>query len=90
MELYDAIKEMRRLTALGQHFSFTFMSYYRSKQTSSGIVEVPRAKLRKRDRIENNQNAEIMEEYLDLSDNHAKEFYHCCLMFFNGIRIKLV
>ena len=80
---------MRRLTQIRQSFSFIFMSYYRSKQSTSGIVEVKRAKLRKRDRVENNQNADVMEEYLDLDTNHAKEFYHCNLMFFNGQKLIL-
>jgi len=89
MTQYQAIAEMRRLTKLGISFAFKFMSYYRTKQTSSGIVEVRNAKLRKRDKIENNENAEIMEEYLDLDTNQPKEFYHCNLMELNGIKIQL-
>lgn len=80
---------MRKLTKEGIPFSFSFMSYYRSNQTSSGIVHVPRAKLRKRDRVENNQNAEIMEEYLDLQNNQPREFYHAALMSFNGQKTTL-
>ena len=42
-----------------------------------------------RDRVENNKNAEVMEEYLDQDTNQAKEFYHCNLMFFNGQKLIL-
>lgn len=80
---------MRRLTGLGIPFSFVFRSYYRSKQSSSGIVEVARAKLRKRGKAEHNENAEIIEEYLDLDTNQAKEFYQPTLMFLNGVKITL-
>jgi hypothetical protein len=89
MTVYQAIKAMRELTILGIPFSFEFMSYYRSDQSSSGIVQVAKAKLRKRDQVKNNQNAEIMEEYLDLSTNEPKEFYHPSLMMFNGQKLTL-
>jgi len=46
IDLYSAIAEIRRLTKLDKSFSFSFMSYYRDRQTSQGVVHVLRAKLR--------------------------------------------
>lgn len=89
MTVFEALNEMRRLTGLGNPFSFTFMSYYRTKQISSGIVEVQKAKLRKRGKIEHNSNAEIMEEYLDITTNSPREFYHASLMSLNGQQVEL-
>ena len=89
MTVYEAIKAMRKLTKQGKTFSFAFMSYYRTNQSSSGIVQVPKAKLRKRDLVENNENAEIMEEYLDVDTNQPREFYQASLLFFNGQKLEL-
>lgn len=89
MTVYEAIKNMRELTKQGKSFSFTFMSYSRDRQTSHGIVEVRRARLRKRNKTEYNQMAEIMEEYLDLDTNEPKHFYQPTLMFFNGEKLTL-
>lgn len=89
MTVFDAIGKMRELTRQGKTFSFVFMSYYRSNQSSSGIVQVPQAKLRKRDQVKNNANAEIIEEYLDIQTNQPKEFYQCNLMYLNGEKLEL-
>lgn len=89
MTVFEALTDMRRLTKLGIPFSFSFMSYYRTNQSSSGIVEVSKAKLRKRGRVEHNENAEIMEEYLDLNTNQPKEFYQALLMSLNGQPVEL-
>jgi len=87
MTQYEAIKEMRRLTAAGIFFSFIYMSYSRERQQTQGIVEVHKAKLRKRGDKKYNQFAEIMEEYLDVNSNEPRHFYHPTLMFFNGQKI---
>lgn len=80
---------MRELTQVGSSFSFAYMSYSRERQSSHGIVEVRRARLRKRNSIENTRFAEIMEDYIDLSTGEAKRFYHPTLMFFNGEKLNL-
>ena len=89
MTIYEARNAMRELTRLNIPFSFSHMSYYRSNQSTSGIVHVARAKLRKGDLIENNRNADFMEEYLDLDTNNPREFYLPSLMFFNGQKLEL-
>ena len=89
MTVYEAIKEMRRLTAAGAFFSFSFMSYSRDRQKSEGIVEVRKAKLRKRGDKKYNQFAEIMEEYLEVDTNQPKHFYHPALLTFNGQKLTL-
>lgn len=89
MTVYEAIKEMRRLTNLGQYFSFSFVSYYRSKNKSSGVVEVARAKLRPRGPSDTSENSDIIEPYLDMLTNEPREFYHPTLLTFNGQSLKL-
>lgn len=80
---------MRELTKAGKTFSFSFMSYSRSRQQTEGIIEVRTARLRSRGKKENNIQAEIMEEYMDLDQNHPRHFYHPTLMTFNGQKVTL-
>ena len=89
MNLFTALKTMRQLSDQGTPFSFTFMSYSRSRQECHGIVEVTRAKLKPRAKATKYQNHEIIEEYLDLSTGEAKKFYQPTLMTFNGHRLTL-
>ena len=89
MELYAAIREMRRLTKAGETFSFSFMSYDRTRQRSDGIVTVHNARLRARSHDRYNQHAQLQEEYLDIDTNHPRRFWHCCLMTFNGQRVHI-
>lgn len=89
MDLYEAIKEMRRISAEGGHFSFTFMSYNASAGTSEGIVAVNHARLLKRERIENHKDAEIVEAYINLDTMEPRRFYQPLLMTFNGQKVIL-
>ena len=82
MKLYDAIHEMRKISREGGSFSFSFMSYDRGRQKSSGIVEVARARLRPGQ--EGIDELGIMEEYTDITTGEARRFYQPCLMNFNG------
>ena len=61
MDLWDAIKEMRRLSAEGVPFSFTFMSYDATARASKGVIEVRHARLLKREKQENHRDAEFVE-----------------------------
>ena len=81
---------MRALSAEGVPFSFSFMSYSEDRQSSNGIVEVGKAKLRARTSKKDNQNADFMENYLDLDTNEARQFYHPLLMSFNGENLELL
>ncbi|HWK58109.1 MAG TPA: hypothetical protein VNQ80_12255 [Parapedobacter sp.] len=89
MELYAAIREMRQLTKIGKPFSFSFMSYDRTRQRTDGIVTVNSARLRARGHDQYNQHAQLQEEYLDLNTNEPRRFWHCCLMTFNGQRVHI-
>ncbi len=89
MDVYKAIKEMRKLSEKGIPFSFSFMSFSEDRQESKGIVEINRARLRARTSKKHNKNADFMENYLDLDTNEPKQFYHPLLMSFNGENLEL-
>jgi len=89
MTVFEAIKTMRDLSEKRIAFGFTFMSYSRSKQVSQGIVEVKAARLKPRAKAATFQNAEIIEEYIDLHTGESRRFYQPALMLFNGRKIQL-
>ena len=60
MDLWDAIKEMRRLSAEGVPFGFTFMSYDATARASKGVIEVRHARLLKREKQEPNSSRHIL------------------------------
>lgn len=84
MDLYEAIKEMRRLSSENQPFGFSFMSCNLTSRTSDGVVTVRRARLLKRESVKHHKHAEIVEAYLDLDTMESKRFYQPLLMSFNG------
>lgn len=89
MNVYDAIEEMRRLSKEGVPFCFTFMSCDLHSGKSEGVVEVRRARLRARESVAYNRNAEMMEGYVDLDTGKPRHFYQPLLMTFNGIKTVL-
>lgn len=89
MDLYDAIHEMRRLSAEGKSFEFSFMSYNSTRGTSDGVVLVHHARLLKRETKEHHRDAEMVEAYLNLDTMEARRFYQPLLMTFNGQKVTL-
>lgn len=90
MTVFEALTEMRRLSDQRMPFSFSFMSYNRTDQSSHGIVEVRKARLKPRAKAAKYENADIIEEYTDLDITESRKFYQCTLMTFNGQRLELL
>ena len=89
MDLYEAIHEMRRLSAEGRSFEFSFMSYNSSKGTSDGVIMVHHGRLLKRESKEHHKHAEFVEAYINLDTMEARRFYQPLLMTFNGQKVTL-
>ena len=89
MKLYDAINKMRQLTAEGKSFSMSFMSFNSSEHKSEGVVEVERARLRKKADAKTYRNADFLIPYEDLDRGEARQFYLPLLMVFNGEKITI-
>lgn len=89
MKLYEAIAKMRELTAQGRAFSFSFMSYNSSTNTTEGVVDVRKAVLRKKADAKSYRNADILMPYYDYDISEARQFYLPCLMSFNDEKITM-
>lgn len=90
MNVYEAIEKMRKLSAAGESFSFTFMSYNSSAGESDGVVEVRHGMLRTRQSADYNKNAEYMESYIDLDTGEYRQFWQPLLMTFEGEKTILI
>lgn len=89
MTVYEAIAEMRRLTAAGQSFSFAFMSYSYTKHSSEGFVQVARARLSKQSTKATNRFADYMLNYVDLDTLQTRRCWQPLLLELNGIPLEL-
>lgn len=89
LSVYEAIKEMRRLSDLRKPFTFTFMSWSETDQSTHGIVEVRQGRLVPKSRQKEFTNSEYLEPYIDLDTMEYKRFYHPLLMTFNGRKLQL-
>lgn len=90
MNVYEAIEKMRKLSAAGESFSFTFMSYNSSAGKSDGVVEVRHGMLRARQSTDYNKDAEYMEAYIDLDTGEYRQFWQPLLMTFEGEKTILI
>lgn len=90
MTIYEALRQMRELSKEGKEFSFAFITYNRTNQSSHGIVEVNRARLRKRESYKYNKMSELQEAFINLDTNEPRRFWHCCLISFNGFNLTIV
>lgn len=89
MDVYAAIRAMRKLSREGKPFSISFMSYSASRDKSHGIVEVPRCILTKQSTLDQNKYADIMLNYYDLDLKKNGRFYQPLLLEFNNHQLKL-
>jgi len=88
MNVYEAIKQMRALTANNIPFSITFVSMDSTRGTSNGKRHVSKCLLRTGMSAEYSDKSSSLIAYIDLKDNTNKFFYIPLLLAFNEIEIK--
>ena len=83
MTVYEAIHNMRELTAKGKTFAFSFMTYSTQKRKSHGEVTVEHALLIKNENRGEDDLNNYMLTFLDKDTGEAKHFWQPLLMSFN-------
>lgn len=83
MTVYEAIHQMRQLTAKGQPFALSFMSYSMQRHESHGEVTVEHALLVKNEKKEDDSLNNFMLTFTDQDTGEAKHFWQPLLMSFN-------
>lgn len=84
MTIYEAIEQMRALSAKGESFSFSFLSYSYDKNQSQGIVQVPHARLTRQSTKEHNRWADYMLNFMDLDLMETRRCWQPLMLEFNG------
>ena len=83
MTVYEAIHQMRQLTAKGQPFALSFMTYSMQRHESHGEVTVEHALLVNNEKKEDDSLNNFMLTYTDQDTGEAKHFWQPLLMSFN-------
>lgn len=83
MTVYEAIKEMRRLSALKKPFAMSYMSYSETRHESHGEVEVEHALLVKNQRTGDDAAQDLMLTYRDQDSGEARHFWQPLLLSLN-------
>lgn len=87
--LYEAIAEMRKLSAQEKTFSFVHVTYNRDSGTSDGIRQVRRAKVRPAARKDDVANADYKLFYYDMDQQLPRVCWQPLILFFNGKKVVL-
>lgn len=83
MTVYEAIKEMRRLTAEKQSFAMSYMTYSMQRGQSHGEVEVEHATLIKNPKEQKTAYDDMMLTYRDEDTQECHSCWQPLLLSFN-------
>jgi hypothetical protein len=84
MKVYEAIKEMRRMSGNNEPFSFSYMSYSIDTGKSGGVIEVQHALLVHRSKASKDAYADHKLLYKDLDTNELRQCWQPLLMTLNN------
>lgn len=87
INVYDALKVMRKLSAENFPFSFSFISCDRSRKTSQGLVVVENGILTKGLPSKKSKYAKNLIAYENTESGERKHFWLPLLMTFNNYKI---
>ena len=89
IHLYDAIKEMEKISANGDTFSFSFYKYNRSTRTGGDLARISRAKLRKKtpDSVISHSSYKLF--FMDMDNGQSHNCWQMLIVEFNGLKCTL-
>ena len=87
INIYEALKMMRRFSEENIPFSMEFVSCDRSVGRSHGLVRVGRARLCQGLRDDQSRYSQSLVSYEDMDSGHRRQFWFPLLMRFNDKKI---
>ncbi len=84
IQVYDAIKEMQRISAAGGEFSFSFVKYNRQTGKGGDIARISRARLRKKTPNDLIEHSDYKLFFTDLDANVPRNCWQILILEFNG------
>ncbi len=89
IDLYEAIRQMRKLTSEGKFFSFVHSTYNRDTQTTNGIRAVNKAHLRPQAKGDDVLNSDFKLFYIDDVLDKPRTCWQMLILFFNDKKVIL-
>ncbi|MFZ4705398.1 MAG: hypothetical protein ACOYMF_05260 [Bacteroidales bacterium] len=89
ISLYQALAEMRKLTAMGRTFSFTHVTYNRHQGSTNGIRQVRKARLRPAAKDDDVVNSQYKLFYYEEDSQQPRNCWQMLILFFNGKKVVL-
>ena len=89
IQLYDAIKEMRRLSQRDESFSFVHATWNCDSCTTNGMRHVNRARLRPAAKGDDLVYSDLKLFYMDEELNEPRNCWQMLIMYFNGKKVIL-
>jgi hypothetical protein len=89
ISLYDAIRQMRILSAEERPFSFAHFTWDDDRQKADGLRVVNRALIRPAAKEDQVRHAQFKLFYTDMDLNQPRNCWQPLLAYFNGQRVKI-
>lgn len=83
IQVYDAIKEMQRISDAGGEFSFSFVKYNRQTGKGGDIARISRARLRKKTPNDLIEHSDYKLFFTDLDANVPRNCWQILILTFN-------
>jgi len=87
INLYQAVEQMRKLTAQGETFSLKFRKWDRQRRRGGDLAVIPHARLRKKASDEQVAHSSHKLFFTDTDTGRARVCWQCLLIEFNGRKV---
>lgn len=89
IQVYDAVREMDRITKSGGTFSFSFYKYNRKTGTGGDFARISRARLRRKASDERIVHSSYKLFFVDVDSGEARNCWQVLIWEFEGKRCVL-
>lgn len=89
IQVYDAIREMERLSEAGDEFSFSFYKYNRETRTGGDLVRISRARLRRKTPDDVIAHSSYKLFFYDIDGRRPRVCWQVLIVEFNGRKCTL-
>jgi len=89
IQLYEAIRQMRKLSQEDKHFSMVHATWNRDTCTTNGFRHVEHARLRPAAKGEDLVNSDYKIFYFDEDLKEPRICWQMLIMYFNGLKVIL-
>jgi hypothetical protein len=89
IQVYDAIREMERISRAGGEFSFAFFKYNRVTREGGDLARISRARLRKKTPDQVIEHSSYKLFFMDLDNGDKRNCWQMLIVEFNGRKCTL-